>query len=81
MLSKWESPESFVNNHGNPGSQLPKPDPILMTLREVAELLRVSPLTLKRWDKNGKLKAIHINSRGDRRYLRVEIDKLLKGGV
>ena len=42
--------------------------PDLLTVREVAELLRVSPLTIKRWGKRGKLPAIHINSRGDRRY-------------
>lgn len=42
--------------------------PDLLTLREVSELLRVSPLTLKRWGKRGKLPAIRINSRGDRRY-------------
>lgn len=42
--------------------------PDLMTVREVAELLRVSPLTLKRWGKRGKLVPIRINSRGDRRY-------------
>jgi excisionase family DNA binding protein len=34
----------------------------------VAEVLRVSPLTIKRWGKRGKLPAIRINSRGDRRY-------------
>ena len=42
--------------------------PDLLTVREVAELLRVSPLTIKRWGKRGKLPAIRINSRGDRRY-------------
>lgn len=42
--------------------------PDLLTVREVAELLRVSPLTIKRWGKRGKLQAIRINSRGDRRY-------------
>ncbi len=42
--------------------------PDLMTVRQVAELLQVSPLTLKRWGKRGKLNAIRINSRGDRRY-------------
>jgi len=42
--------------------------PDLLTVREVAELLRVSPLTVKRWGKQGKLPAIRINSRGDRRY-------------
>ncbi|HUW21574.1 MAG TPA: helix-turn-helix domain-containing protein [Candidatus Bathyarchaeia archaeon] len=42
--------------------------PDLLTVREVANLLRVSPLTIKRWGKRGKLPAIRINSRGDRRY-------------
>ena len=42
--------------------------PDLLTVREVAELLRVSPLTIKRWGKRGKLPPIRINSRGDRRY-------------
>ncbi len=42
--------------------------PELLTVREVADLLRVSPLTIKRWGKSGKLPAIRINSRGDRRY-------------
>lgn len=44
--------------------------PDLLTVREVSELLRVSPLTIKRWGKRGKLPAIRINSRGDRRYKR-----------
>jgi excisionase family DNA binding protein len=42
--------------------------PDLLTVREVADLLRVSPLTIKRWGKRGKLPPIRINSRGDRRY-------------
>ena len=42
--------------------------PDLLTVAEVAELLRVSKLTIKRWGKRGKLPAIRINARGDRRY-------------
>ena len=42
--------------------------PDLLTVREVADFLRVSTLTIKRWGKRGKLPAIRINSRGDRRY-------------
>lgn len=42
--------------------------PDLLTIGEVSSLLRVSPLTIKRWGKRGKLPAIRINSRGDRRY-------------
>lgn len=58
--------------------------PDLLTVREVAELLRVSPLTIKRWGKRGKLPAIRINSRGDRRYKKEAVLYLLgiqqKGG-
>lgn len=42
--------------------------PDLLTVKEVAEILRVSTLTIKRWGRRGKLPAIRINSRGDRRY-------------
>ncbi|MDA1317472.1 MAG: MerR family transcriptional regulator [bacterium] len=51
--------------------------PDLMTIREVSELLRVSALTIKRWGKKGKLPAIRINSRGDRRYKKEVILRLL----
>ncbi len=51
--------------------------PDLLTVREVAELLRVSPLTIKRWGKRGKLPAIRINSRGDRRYKKAAVLWLL----
>jgi excisionase family DNA binding protein len=51
--------------------------PDLLTIREVANLLRVSALTIKRWGKKGKLPAIRINSRGDRRYKKDVVLKLL----
>ena len=51
--------------------------PELMTVKEVATFLRVSPLTIKRWGKRGKLPAIRINARGDRRYKKEAILWLL----
>lgn len=51
--------------------------PDLLTVGEVAELLRVSPLTIKRWGKKGKLPPIRINSRGDRRYKKEAVMYLL----
>lgn len=51
--------------------------PDLLTIKEVASLLRVSPLTVKRWGKSGKLPAIRINSRGDRRYKKEVVLRLL----
>lgn len=51
--------------------------PDLLTIREVAHILRVSPLTIKRWGKAGKLPAIRINARGDRRYKKDVVTRLL----
>lgn len=51
--------------------------PELMTLDEVSKILRVSKITLKRWGKKGKLPAIRINSRGDRRYKKQEVMRFL----
>lgn len=51
--------------------------PDLLTIDEVANLLRVSKITLKRWGKKGKLPAIRINSRGDRRYKKEEVLRFL----
>lgn len=42
--------------------------PDLLTVKEVAQIFRVSALTIKRWGKRGKLVPLRINSRGDRRY-------------
>ena len=53
------------------------PETFGRNVREVADLLRVSPLTLKRWGKRGKLPAIRINSRGDRRYKKEQVQWLL----
>ncbi len=51
--------------------------PDLLTVKEVASILRVSTLTIKRWGKRGKLPAIRINSRGDRRYKKEAVLYLL----
>jgi len=51
--------------------------PDLLTVKEVAEVLRVAPLTIKRWGKRGKLPPIRINSRGDRRYKKESVLWLL----
>jgi excisionase family DNA binding protein len=66
---------SIDDKHMNKVSLTDLPD--LLTIREVANLLRVSPLTIKRWGKKNKLPAIRINSRGDRRYRKDVVLKLL----
>jgi len=62
-----------TNNHMLSIDNLPD----LLTVKEVAQLLRVSVLTIKRWGKRGKLPAIRINSRGDRRYKKEAVMWLL----
>lgn len=51
--------------------------PKLLTIRQAAEVLNVHVETLRRWDKSGKLKAIIVNERGDRRYDPSDIEKIL----
>ncbi len=52
--------------------------PKLLTIRQAAEILNVHVETLRRWDKSGKLKAIRVNDRGDRRYKPEDLKKLMK---
>ena len=52
--------------------------PKLLTIGQAAEILNVHPETLRRWGRNGKLKAIRVNERGDRRYKPEDLKKLMK---
>jgi len=49
----------------------------LLTIRQASEILNVHVETLRRWDKAGKLKAIKVNERGDRRYKREDIENFI----
>lgn len=51
--------------------------PELLLISEVAKILRVSILTIKRWEKKGKITPIRINDRGDRRYRKSDIINLI----
>ena len=44
----------------------------LLTIDEVAAMLKVSKMTLHRWDKNGVLKKIEVG--GHRRYRRSDVE-------
>lgn len=57
---------------------MPTQEAKLITIREAAELLGVHPETLRRWDNEGKLKAVRFGEFGHRKYNREEIEKLLK---
>jgi len=49
----------------------------IITLKEACQLLRCHPNTLRKWDNSGFLKAIRFGTRGDRRYHRSDIEKLI----
>ncbi|MDQ2994807.1 MAG: MerR family transcriptional regulator [Pseudomonadota bacterium] len=47
--------------------------PPLLNIQQVASILNVIPWTLRQWDKKGKLQAIRIGARKDRRYKKEDI--------
>lgn len=61
----------------NKNTALPK----LLTISQAAEILHVHPETLRRWDRQGRLKSIRIGTRqnwGDRKYRIEDIERLSK---
>lgn len=51
----------------------------LLSIKEAADLLGVHPETLRRWDNEGKLTAIKVGDRGDRKYRQEDLLKILSG--
>lgn len=51
----------------------------LLTLKQAGEMLNVKPVTLRKWDREGKLKAVRIGSRRDRRYRFEDIEQIVGG--
>ncbi|OHA23897.1 MAG: hypothetical protein A3B11_02045 [Candidatus Taylorbacteria bacterium RIFCSPLOWO2_01_FULL_44_26] len=50
----------------------------LISIKKAADLLGITPLTLRNWDKNGKLKALRHPINNYRVYKRQDIEKLLE---
>ncbi|MDD2766342.1 MAG: helix-turn-helix domain-containing protein [Candidatus Moranbacteria bacterium] len=51
--------------------------PEILTLAEACELLNCHPNTLRNWDNKGILKAIRFGTRGDRRYKKEDVLKII----
>ena len=50
----------------------------LLTLREVAKILRVHPNSVRRWADNGLIRSCRIGVRGDRRFMVEDIHSYLE---
>ena len=53
----------------------------IMTATEVASFLRVSVNAVRRWSRNGKLKAYRLGGSGAWRYLKTDVLDFLHGGI
>jgi excisionase family DNA binding protein len=52
--------------------------PEILTLSQACKVINCHPNTLRNWDKDGTLVAIRFGKRGDRRYKKAEVLKLLE---
>lgn len=52
--------------------------PEILTLKQACEFLNCHPNTLRKWEKEGVVECIRFGKRGDRRFRKEEILKLLK---
>ena len=50
----------------------------LVKISKAAKLLNVHPQTLRAWDRKGILKAVRFGERGDRRYRKEDIMRLIQ---
>ena len=54
--------------------------PAVLTLKQACELLNCHPNTLRNWDNQGKIKSIRFGNRGDRRFKKEDIMRLIQNG-
>ena len=64
----------MLTNHDKNLSALPD----ILTLQQACGVLNCHPNTLRQWDNKGILKAMRFGTRGDRRYKKEDIKKILK---
>ena len=51
--------------------------PDILTLKQACEVLNCHPNTLRNWDNLGKIQSIRFGSRGDRRFKKEDIIKII----
>ncbi len=50
----------------------------LLRIKEAAEMLGINPETLRRWDNQGRLQAVRMGKRKDRRYKLEDLQKIIE---
>lgn len=55
--------------------------PNTLTVSQVSEILGISDQTLRGWDKKKRWVPIRLGKRGDRRYLKEDVIRVLTHGV
>lgn len=58
----------------------PEDYPEILTLSQAAELLNCHPNTLRNWSEQGVVPCIRLGPRGDRRFRKKDLLKLLEQG-
>ena len=53
--------------------------PELLTIKEAAMLIRVHPNTLRNWEREGKIEAVRIGNRRDRRFTKDSLMTTIEG--
>ena len=64
----------FMKKQSKKNNKLPN----ILTLRQACDILNCHPNTLRNWDNKGILKAIRFGKRGDRRYRKEDVLKIIK---
>ncbi len=54
----------------------PQDMPELLTIKEASKMMSVHPNTLRNWEREGKIQALRIGSRRDRRFSKSSIWQL-----
>jgi excisionase family DNA binding protein len=55
--------------------------PELLTVQQAARLINVHPNTLRNWERDGKINAVRLGSRRDRRFYKKSIIQLYQEGT
>ena len=71
--------EVMAENNSSETPDDPSVSRRLLTLKEVSDMLRVHPNSIRRWSDSGLLPAVRIGERGDLRFRLRDVERFLQG--